>query len=97
MINKSQYYKVIRLPIFLEAPRWRVLSPDARTSNAGTPPGSYNLIVRGTLKSGTAVLVHKVGLTLAVKHVSDCQVSVANREARRSGGFRNPPDPPRVK
>lgn len=58
MINKSQYYKVIRLPIFLEAPRWRVLSPDARTSNAGTPPGSYNLIVRGTLKSGTAVLVH---------------------------------------
>jgi hypothetical protein len=43
------------------------MSPVTPTPNTGTPPGSYNLTVTGTFKSGTTVLVHSVGLKLTVQ------------------------------
>ncbi|MGH9406855.1 MAG: hypothetical protein ACRD3D_13590 [Terriglobia bacterium] len=37
------------------------------THNAGTPTGTYNLVVTGTATSGTTTVNHSVSLTLQVQ------------------------------
>jgi hypothetical protein len=61
------FYSVALLCVLFMTMSWSACGGSMGTAGSGTPAGTYNLTVVGTLSSGSANLVHSTKLTLVVQ------------------------------